>query len=355
MRGALRVLLSLALAAGAAAYLMAEKKVTLADEGQVSTATTFAPRVGEALARLGVAISPDDRISPKPNSRVDGRIEIHRAKDVLLIHNGEKRLVRVTGSTVADVMQELGIDIEGAQLDPPMGAKITPGQDVLVNQTVDATVVHDGITVPVKTNAATTGSLLRQMGIAIGPHDRVEPSMVFYPAAGSTIKIIRVTDAIERVHSPISFRRLTQKSDKLEYGLRELGATGVDGIRARIYRVTYEDGRPKKRVSMGTEIVRPPVDEVILIGTWRPAFVSHGESASGKATWYSASGLTAAHRTLPMGTVVRVINLANGRQVDVIIRDRGPRDPGRVIDLSDTAFRDLAPLSVGVLNVRIEW
>jgi rare lipoprotein A (peptidoglycan hydrolase) len=87
----------------------------------------------------------------------------------------------------------------------------------------------------------------------------------------------------------------------------------------------------------------------------------------GKATYYgsalhgnkTASGdtfdmyaMTAAHKTLPFGTIVRVTNLANGEYIDVEINDRGPYGPGRVIDLSSSAFEEIAALSTGVINVQ---
>lgn len=348
----------MALAAASAAYLTAEKRVTLFDEGRVRVANTFAPSVGDALDRLGVDVAPGDRVLPDaraPLASKDGRIEIRRAKRVMVVLNGSKRAALVTGSTVDQVLSELHIDWKGALVEPEPSAEIDGGDDIRINQPVEVTVFHDGKSQTVVTNAATAGGLLRQIGIALGPHDRVEPSIVEYPSAGSSIKIVRVNEAIERVLSRIPFRRTSQKTDKIEFGIRELGTTGVDGIRARIYRVTYEDGRPIKKVLLGTEVAKPPVDEVILIGTRRPVFVSHGGSQTGQATWYATPGLSAAHRTLPFGTVVRVTNLANGRHVDVVIRDRGPSGAGRIIDLSNIAFGELAPLGTGVLNVKIEW
>ena len=89
----------------------------------------------------------------------------------------------------------------------------------------------------------------------------------------------------------------------------------------------------------------------------------------GKAAWYggrfhgrkTASGerfnknkLTAAHRKLPFGTVVRVTNEKNGRSVEVRITDRGPYGGGRVIDLSEAAARKIGMISAGVARVRIE-
>jgi rare lipoprotein A len=77
----------------------------------------------------------------------------------------------------------------------------------------------------------------------------------------------------------------------------------------------------------------------------------------GQATWYDPpwSGLTAAHPWLPFGTQVTVTDLATGRSVTVVIDDRGPFSPGRVIDLAPEAFSVLAPLGHGVLQVSLSW
>lgn len=92
----------------------------------------------------------------------------------------------------------------------------------------------------------------------------------------------------------------------------------------------------------------------------------------GLASWYgrdwngrrTASGerfnmhaMTAAHRTLPLGTVVRVTNLENGRTAKVRINDRGPHvadDPRRILDLSAHAASALGMTKDGVVRVRIE-
>jgi rare lipoprotein A len=63
---------------------------------------------------------------------------------------------------------------------------------------------------------------------------------------------------------------------------------------------------------------------------------------------------TAAHKTLPFGTVVRVTNLSNGRVATVRINDRGPFVKGRGIDLSYATARDLGMLQSGIEKVRLE-
>ena len=84
----------------------------------------------------------------------------------------------------------------------------------------------------------------------------------------------------------------------------------------------------------------------------------YGDAFEGKPTAsgepYRASGLTAAHRTLPFGTRVRVTNLSNDRPVILKIKDRVPLAKTRTIDLSRAAAVKLDYIDKGVTRVRIE-
>lgn len=76
------------------------------------------------------------------------------------------------------------------------------------------------------------------------------------------------------------------------------------------------------------------------------------ETASGEV--YRETRLTAAHRHLPLGSKVKVTNLANGKSVVVRINDRGPFHEGRIIDLSKAAAKEIGILGEGVEEVKIE-
>lgn len=76
------------------------------------------------------------------------------------------------------------------------------------------------------------------------------------------------------------------------------------------------------------------------------------KTASGER--FNQLALSAAHKTLPLGTKVRVTNLENNRSVTVRINDRGPFIDGRIIDLSRYAFSRIGDTKRGLLNVRIE-
>lgn len=75
----------------------------------------------------------------------------------------------------------------------------------------------------------------------------------------------------------------------------------------------------------------------------------------GIASWYNDRDGHCAHRTAPIGTVVKVTNLATGASVQCTVTNRGPFVAGRVIDLSDESFARIAPLSQGLADVRVEW
>ncbi len=97
---------------------------------------------------------------------------------------------------------------------------------------------------------------------------------------------------------------------------------------------------------------------------------THKFTQTGKASYYAdkfngrktANGerfrnskRTAAHKTLPFGTKVRVINLRNGKSVKVRINDRGPFVAGRIIDLSKKAARRIGMVNEGVGNVKLKY
>ncbi len=75
-------------------------------------------------------------------------------------------------------------------------------------------------------------------------------------------------------------------------------------------------------------------------------------TASGES--FNINMPTAAHKTLPFNTIVRITNLTNGKSVDVRINDRGPYVNGTIVDLSTTAFAEISSLSTGIFQSELE-
>ncbi|MFC0029626.1 septal ring lytic transglycosylase RlpA family protein [Micromonospora chaiyaphumensis] len=93
--------------------------------------------------------------------------------------------------------------------------------------------------------------------------------------------------------------------------------------------------------------------KVVDSGSCGASFYDEGQMTANGET-FNPDALTAAHKTLPFNTKVRVTNPANGKSVVVRINDRGPYIDGRCIDLSRAAFAAIASTDLGELTVRYE-
>lgn len=122
----------------------------------------------------------------------------------------------------------------------------------------------------------------------------------------------------------------------------------------------------KKKNGEPTASMRP---YTVLGKEYYPTVVSVGDTMSGRASWYGSDfhgkstsngeaydmyAMTAAHKTLPMNTVVRVTNLENNQKTVVRINDRGPFVESRVIDLSFSAAKEIDLVSKGSAQVTLE-
>ena len=119
------------------------------------------------------------------------------------------------------------------------------------------------------------------------------------------------------------------------------------------------DFQPSRTAVLGRARSEP------VVAAQRP-LIGYAHEMAGLASFYdeeqmTSSGervnkhaFTAAHKTLPLGTRVRVTNLTNGRSAIVRINDRGPFKPGRVIDLSEAAAEQIAMTGVGLARVSID-
>ena len=113
------------------------------------------------------------------------------------------------------------------------------------------------------------------------------------------------------------------------------------------------DDEPAVPPVVETSPLHPPTApaDTGLASYYHVAF--HGRrTASGET--FNQNALTAAHRTLPFGTLVRVINLRNQRSVIVRVNDRGPYVHGRIVDVSYSAAETLGIVERGIANVKLD-
>jgi len=131
---------------------------------------------------------------------------------------------------------------------------------------------------------------------------------------------------------------------------RREGMTMTDAI------VSRGDDRQIEGRKLPTNINLSKTSQIQLVQSGRASWYGpgfHGKvTASGET--FDDAALTAAHKSLPLGSKARVTNVINGNSVEVKINDRGPWTQGRIIDLSRAAARALGILEKGIAIVRVE-
>jgi hypothetical protein len=203
----------------------------------------------------------------------------------------------------------------------------------------------------VLTNATTVGQLLRAMKIRLAASSMVRPAPHTALTAGRQVRVSRVTRVRKTVTASIPFPTVVHYTTNLAAGQSVVRSSGSTGTARQAVVSTYLNGRLISRRIVASQVIVAPVEQVVLKGTSK----TPGGSRVGVASWYGCSGYHAASPWLPFGTVVHVLNVENGRSVSVVINDRGPYGPGRIIDLCSPAFSAIAPLTQGLAHVRITW
>jgi resuscitation-promoting factor RpfB len=337
------------------------KDVTLVIGGRAQDVQTRSSSVEGLLSDEGVPLAAGLQVQPPPSTAlVDGMTVVVSAPPgapadglvVAVASTGVGVWVVERPTAVpfgkADTADEEAITSAGGSVGPP---------GVSVRAVVTGK-VHD-----VSTNAPTIGALLMAMGIQPDADDRVVPPPSTPLHDGMVVRYDRVDTAVRQQSVAIPFPAQTDYTSQLTPGQMRILTPGSPGIAVEAVRVRSINGAVVGQTVLEKRVLTPPVPEHRLSA---PYSMSNGTLAEpgtgsgsqiGQATWYDPpwAGLTAAHPWLPFGTHVIVADRATGRSVTVVIDDRGPFGPGRIIDLSPEAFRQLAPLGRGVLDVELSW
>jgi rare lipoprotein A len=173
-------------------------------------------------------------------------------------------------------------------------------------------------------------------------------------AAIATLQLGPTKPASNTEAVPVLDRTTAQRADRAarpeDDGLGELGTPSA----APSPSVTpTPKPTPSRKPKPSPTKTQPTEAGVASTGNCKVSFYADGSRTANGET-FDPNGLTAAHKTLPFNTMVRVTNLANGKSVTVRVNDRGPFVSGRCLDLARGAFTKIASTSAGVINAKYE-
>jgi resuscitation-promoting factor RpfB len=267
------------LVGGSLAFFLAQKSVTLTVDGQVQTVGTYASTVAEMLDEEGLEPAEHDVLLPHAEQALaDGdAVVLSRARPLELTVDGVSRDVFVTALSVDEALEQLGLRTEGLVLSASRSERLPlQGMELTITTPKEIVLVADGQERVVSTTAATAGDLLAEQGIALSETDRTS----LYLAQGllnrMRLQVYRVQVSEVSETTAIKAERVETPDPNAVKGDEKVTKPGVDGEQVTTYRVTVVDGVETARETLTTSVTREPVATQVTVGTKAAPVVAGG-------------------------------------------------------------------------------
>lgn len=258
------------LAGGTSAFVAKDKAIELTVDGRPRTLHTFADDVTELLADEGVAFGAHDVVAPTPGTALSSgdEVVVHYGRPVALTLDGHRRRVWTTARTVDGALRQLGVRAEGAYVSTSRSQRIgREGLELDVRTERTVTIMADGRTRTIRTNAATVGEALEQAGVTLRGEDTTSVAWSSFPRDGQTVTVLRVTGSKEVREEPIPFRVRRTEDASLFQGTEVVERAGRPGTLRVTYALRTVNGVKQRPRLVRTEVVREPQDQVVNVGT----------------------------------------------------------------------------------------
>ncbi len=260
----------LGLIGGSLAFFLAQKSVTLTVDGQVQTVGTYASTVAEMLDEEGLEPAEHDVLLPQADQVLaDGdAVVFSRARPLELTVDGVSREVYVTALSVDEALEQLGLRAEGLVLSASRSERLPlQGMELTITTPKDIVLVADGQERVVTTTAATAGDLLAEEGIALSETDRTSLYLTQGLLNRMRLQVYRVQVSEISETVAIEPQRVETPDPNAFTGDEKVTKPGVDGEQVTTYRVTVVDGVETAREALSTSVTREPVAEQVTVGT----------------------------------------------------------------------------------------
>jgi uncharacterized protein YabE (DUF348 family) len=275
---------------------------------------------------------------------------------IIIKEDGLQFNLKTDKKNIMEVLTDLDIHLnQNDILFPAIETSISAGTKIIIKRALEITIEVDGKIIKTFITALNIKGALKEKNIILNEKDKTFPALNEPISNNLEIKIIRVKqDTIIETASidpPIEIH----KDKSLAFGKTKIIEPGKNGEKEQRFLITYENGKEVEKKLVLEKIISQPQKKIIVEGEK----ISIGKIQTGQASWYARGlwnpqALTAASNTFPKKTYLRVTNLENGKQVIVKVNDTGAFGLPRVIDLSSGAFKKLAPLSIGMISVKVE-
>nr|WP_189935330.1 resuscitation-promoting factor [Streptomyces aurantiogriseus] len=258
------------LAGGTTAFVAEDKAIELTVDGKPRTLHTFADDVTELLAEQSVTVGEHDLVAPARGTALASgdEIAVRYGRLVRLTLDGHRREVWTTARTVEEALKQLGVRAEGAYLSAARSQRIGRAGLALDVRTERAlTIMADGRSRTIRTNAATVREAVEAAGITLRGQDTTSVPPGSFPRDGQTVTVLRITGMKEVREEAIPFRVRRTEDPSLFKGTEVVERAGQPGLRRVTYSLRTVNGVRQRPKRLRTELVREPRAQVVKVGT----------------------------------------------------------------------------------------
>lgn len=285
----LSTVVALAVVGTTLGYASLSKTVTLTLDGKSSEVTALGDTVEEVLAAEGIEVGERDEVAPALDSEVsDGSaITVAFARPLELTVDGDESTHWVTATDVAGALDQIGRRFAGADLSASRSSTIRrSGMSLeVVTPKQIRLAVGAGKTRKVDVAALTVADVLEELGVELGEHDEVTPKPTKKISSGDKVTVTRIKIVRKDVDGEtIAFSTVERDDASTTQGEKSVVRAGKNGLRDVVYELRYENGALVARKVVSADVRRAPVDAIVKVGTKAPAAPA-ANYASGNSVW----------------------------------------------------------------------
>ncbi|RFB10964.1 DUF348 domain-containing protein [Bacillus sp. HNG] len=309
---------------GYAAYETTKDTVTLSLNGKEQVIRTHANTVAEVLQDLEIDVSKHDELSPSMDTAIKDNLKVtwQEAIPVEIVVDNQPQKVWTTVKTVEDLFKDAKVEItEHDKVNPSLDTKLTKDMKVEVEKAFQLTLNDGGTEKQVWSTSTTVADFLKGQNVALNELDRVEPGMEEQITANSVVNVVRVEKVTDVVEESVAFGVVRKKDNNIDKGKEKVVTPGQEGKVAKHYEVVLENGKEVSRDLIKTETLADSKDKIVAVGTREIVQqVSRGTANAAKEFYVSSTAYTA-YCSGCSGTTATGINLRANPNVKVIAVD----------------------------------
>ena len=241
---------------------------TLSASGDSNHSDTSALFTDDILAQAGINLSSEDEVIRVDSDGVIS-LTVVRAFDAEVIFRGKSFPVKVAGGTVKEAIESAGITLSGAEtVTPSLETVVTKGMSIEIVADSYVVLTADGETSEIATKAKTVGEFLKETGVKLSKDDILSASESdeIYDGIEITIKRVEYKEEVRTEYIDYDF--VTEETDDMYLGVTSVERYGEEGEKEVTYKCKYVDGELEDEEIVKEKVVKEPVDQLELVGTY---------------------------------------------------------------------------------------